>query len=567
MRKLLVIIGFMSVCSAVVMASRTRAVEIKPLDFSLDLWVCSDSNRIPQVPDTIYVDEEDLIDGDSILFLQDNGDTIRGLSLADTIIVERAVTDDSSLRPKVVQLDTVFVDPLPGDSLSQDSLSLSDPTLDSLVLDSIKNENLKRLIDTTVFEISPKAKALLEVAADVRDRFDRYDSYEDTIIVNPLFLTPVFNDEIYFGEKLGQLGVDSLSLKSLANQYQKQRIKVGEIPEWLTAGLQKDALQKELLYTMFIEKPGIVKYNKFNLPSVPVQSKLKEKSIKELVKIEDLQIQSPEKIAVTHKQVSFWVPKMRSDLQFSQVAYSDNWGGGQDNMNIRSVQKFTLSYNPFKKFTFNMAAEWLLNVNNAPDDTLRKFRIIEDRFLVTADMGLSAFKNFRYTMNTRFETQLFKNYKPNSKDLKSSFLSPGRFNLGVGMTYGWTNKKNKFSVSLTLDPVSYNLTFVTNDKKVPPKNYGIEEGHSALNQIGSTFRANSWWQICDNVRWETALFYFTNYEYGQGTWDNTFRFTINRLLSATLTINANYDDRRVKDEKYGYIQYKEALSFGFSYLW
>lgn len=564
MKRLILIATLALICNSTVMYGNVSDEREPSIDFSSSFLSSKNAEIISQVPDTIYIDEEDLVDGDSILFLQDNGDTIKGLSLADTILVEKAVKNDSTLK-KEVEVDTVFVD-AKVEPLVLDSAQLR-LRADSLRLDSIKNEHLKRLMDTTAFEMSPKAKALLEVAANVRERFDRYHSYEDTIIVNCLFLMPVYRGEVYSGSRFGDLKVDSLSLKSLADIYQKQRIKVGTTPDWLISSIQSDALKDEVLYTMVIEKSQYIKYNKFNLPTVPVQNVLKEAPVKELVKVESIDLKSPESFITQHRKFSFWVPKMRSNLQFSQVAYSDNWGGGQDNMNIRSVQNFTLSYNPYKKFTFNLTAEWLLNVNNAPDDTMRSFRIIEDRFLVTTNMGISAFKNFQYSMNTRFETQLFNNFKPNSKDKNSSFLSPGRFNLGVGMSYNWKNKKDKFRINLSLDPISYNLTFVTNDKEVDPGRYGIKKGHTALNDIGSTFRGGFGWQIMDNVRWDTSLFYFTNYEFGQGTWDNTFNFTINRLLSATLTINANYDDRRAKDEKYGYIQFKEALSFGFSYLW
>jgi len=72
---------------------------------------------------------------------------------------------------------------------------------------------------------------------------------------------------------------------------------------------------------------------------------------------------------------------------------------------------------------FNNTLEWRLSVFNAPDDSLREYRIGNDLIRYYSDFGLDAFlKRWSYSMNLEVKSQLFNAYPTNSNSLLSAFL-------------------------------------------------------------------------------------------------------------------------------------------------
>ena len=48
-------------------------------------------------------------------------------------------------------------------------------------------------------------------------------------------------------------------------------------------------------------------------------------------------------------------------------------------------------------------------------------------------------------------------------------------------------------------------------------------------------------------------------------WENTFTFVVNKYISTNLFLYPRFDDGVKRDDKYGYFQFKEYVSLGFSY--
>ncbi len=63
------------------------------------------------------------------------------------------------------------------------------------------------------------------------------------------------------------------------------------------------------------------------------------------------------------------------------------------------------------------------------------------------------------------------------------------------------------------------------------------------------------------------MFGFTNYEYFQADWQNSFMFTINKFLTANLNVDMRYDTSAMplEDSKWHKFQLKELISLGFTY--
>jgi hypothetical protein len=183
-----------------------------------------------------------------------------------------------------------------------------------------------------------------------------------------------------------------------------------------------------------------------------------------------------------------------------------------------------------------------------------------------------------------FSTQLFNNYKSyNSNELKAKLFTPINLDLGVGMNFS----KKKFS--LMLAPVAYKMKFLADTSvirtvdgvkvQINPGNYGVEAGKNQVHNFGSSFTAQlTKWKPFEELEINSTFkffadFKFTSFSYNKVEidWETIANFTINRYLSTRLVLNPRYDnftmlkDPKTGKEKKAGIQFKEMLSFGFSY--
>ena len=181
-------------------------------------------------------------------------------------------------------------------------------------------------------------------------------------------------------------------------------------------------------------------------------------------------------------------------------------------------------------------------------------------------MGLKAARRWFYSANVMFKTQLFNSYPTNSRVRKAAFLSPGELNVGLGMTYNYTNPKNTLTLGLSLSPLSWNMKTCTSPM-IDPTTYGIDNGRRVKNKVGSSAELNMQWKIAYNITYTTRLFGFTDYDYAYTDWENTIDFNINRFLSTRLYVHFRYDTStpHIEDSRWSKLQLKEIFSFGFSY--
>ena len=198
-------------------------------------------------------------------------------------------------------------------------------------------------------------------------------------------------------------------------------------------------------------------------------------------------------------------------------------------------------------------------------DSLRKYAINEDNFQFSSQLGYKAVKNWYYSATLLFKTQFFNNYKSNTSTMTASFLSPAELNVGLGMTYNYKDKYETKVFTLSLAPLSYNLKICRDIDRLNPTTFGIDEGHHTKHSFGSNLEAKLNWKIRDNIVWTSRLYAFTNYEYVQGDWENTFDFSITRHLNTKLYVHLRYDKSHPWHADWKYWQLKEILSLGLTY--
>lgn len=401
------------------------------------------------------------------------------------------------------------------------------------------------------------------------------------ILADTLRFHPMFDDDFYWGDAGDTDAYPSIYLLPLTfegkvspadfrvKKAEKKKLPFGMDPEadlqWLYDEIRLDSLRESALAKIMAQNPFLIVYDRNYLPDAPKTETIDQVQVKDLIKVEGPTI-AAEGFQVGLPKADKWVSKMTSAVQFSQNYVSDNWyQGGESNINILSYQSLNIKYfDDRNKVEFETLVDLKAGFYTTPSDTVRAFRVNENLFQVNSKLGIKAFQKWYYTAALQFKTQVFNNYKANSNELLAQVLSPGEVNLSVGMDYKYENPKKTVQWSILLAPASYNLKFVANIKEIDETRFGIEEGDHALNQIGSSLTNQLAWKITDNIKWESRLYFFSNYEHSQGDFENNFNFTINRYFSTRISFHLRYDNDTDNSDVF---QFKELLSFGFNYVW
>lgn len=338
---------------------------------------------------------------------------------------------------------------------------------------------------------------------------------------------------------------------------------------WLKEAQTKRQRENALRYGAMIENPQLVKYNMATLPEPPEEYAVgadlaKNRLVITPVETEPVTVEV-EKVEIKPRN---WLHTFKGSLHFTQAYVSDNWyQGGENNINVLGDIQWDCNLNQVlhPKWLFNNSLQYKLGVMTAHNDSLRHYAINEDNFQFSSQLGYKAVKNWYYSATLLFKTQLFNNYKSNTNTMTASFLSPAELNVGLGMTYNYKDKYETKVFTLSLAPLSYNLKICRDIDRLDPTTFGIDAGHHTKHSFGSTVEAKLNWKISNSITWESRFYAFTNYEYVQGDWENTFDFSITRHLNTKFYVHLRYDKSRPWHADWKYWQLKEILSLGLTY--
>lgn len=265
-----------------------------------------------------------------------------------------------------------------------------------------------------------------------------------------------------------------------------------------------------------------------------------------------------------------WIPSLESAIQFSQNKVSDNWyKGGASNLNVYMRNYFGLQY-VTERVLWNNEIESRLSVYNADRDSLHRYRIADDLFLIRSNYGLKAWNKVYYTLDAELRTQLFKSYRENKTSLQSDLFAPYTINLGLGMKFDYAMKSQRvygraFTFSVNVAPLSYTYR-ATSHASIDLARHGLAPDKLWYQRIGSTVRANWQWKVNLNLTWTSRVYFNTSYESIEAEWENTLDMALTRYFSTRFNLNLRYDDAVGPASGWNkHLQYNELLSFGFSY--
>lgn len=437
------------------------------------------------------------------------------------------------------------------------------------------SERLAGLLKKDTWEMSEEALYWIHLATDSSAMLDAGMTFEDTVIVNPLFL-PLLTGKKVLPVRDRLYNLDSVLYPQTAygRLYEKPQQAFADI---LRIRQIRDSAYAYVRYNY----PTYFKYSEKDLPAEIIKpAEIKKDITKDLpiaVKTEATGFEDLEAPARFIPERLYWQSRFESAMQFSQNYISPNWHKG-GNSNLSLFTKNYIGYDYRKdKVQFTNEFEVRVNVNTAPNDTLRLYKISDDVLRMHSNFGYQAYNKWYYTFDAEFKTQLFTNYKENTNDIQAALLSPFSINFGLGMKYDlskqFADKYKNLRLSINLAPFSYTYMYSVNNhidfgRHGFEKNPDTGEYKRKLSKLGSTIRTDITFNINRNVSWQSRLYYFTSYDHASCEFENTLNLAISRFFSTRINLHLRFDDSATKTEGFdSYYQINELLSFGFNYKW
>ena len=367
-------------------------------------------------------------------------------------------------------------------------------------------------------------------------------------------------------DHLGMTACDSL-YQSISKQEESFKLpnmeKSAKVDRWVN----------RILLAYYLEHPEQVMGNEMYfsdvvlLDDVQVVNTPREEKMKNYMQVKNPVEKANAESEFLVLKPNFWEKTAAASLQFSQHGISDNWyQGGESTNSLLSEIKLTANYDDRQRVQFENSLEIKIGFITAPSDTVHSYKTNADLFRLNSKLGVRAIKNLYYTLTGEFKTQFFSNYKTNTNDLISSFLSPAQLKFSLGMDYKLDKKKYK--LSLMGAPLSYTFVYLSDDKIANPSSFNVEPGRTTASLYGSEITANLSWNLSKNITWISKLEYFTTYKKVIANWENTFNFQLNRYLSTKFFLHSRFDDGvTLTEDNDTYFQFKEMLTFGLAYTW
>lgn len=397
--------------------------------------------------------------------------------------------------------------------------------------------------------------SLLAVYAAAADSID--SPFVEPLALPDLFFMPPIYDTFRFARPL-----------TIGEQTHSGRPEMEWAEDYDVLARQMALMRHEL----YFGHPELVQYNLSSLPEAPQKYYATVNPADLTISVGEISTAPPADMPVLEQEKiekKHWIRTFNASLQFSQAYVSPNWyQGGNNNLNalaqIYYNVKLNQSYHP--NLLFEFTAQYKLGANNAPEDSIHAYSIQEDLLQVNTTFGVKAARRWYYSFTGQFKTQVLNSYKSNTRDLRSSFLSPGELTAGVGMTYNYANPRKTVLFDASIAPLSYNLkTCISN--RINHDQYDIRPDRKTVSKFGSSCELKFQWKITYNIQFNSRVFAFTDYESFQADWENTLAMDINRFLTTQIYAHARYDTRtpREADSDWHKFQLKEIFSIGFAY--
>ncbi len=257
-----------------------------------------------------------------------------------------------------------------------------------------------------------------------------------------------------------------------------------------------------------------------------------------------------------------------SKFQLTQTYVSPNWSkGGESNMAGLAQIYMEANYRDSKNVAFDNSIDIKIGLNTVSNDSLRFLNVSTDQLRMLSKLGFRMYNDWYYTLSGEFTTQFLNNYKTNTWTMKSSFFSPAKLFVGLGIDYKKSDRKKGYDLSVLVSPLTVKINYLYDIDNFKPSNYGVDEGKHLGKELGSKLTANLTWTFSEQVKWTSKYYYYTDFTYVDTDWENTLDLSLNNNFTTSLYVHLKADDRLDRAPGESLIQMQELFSFGMMYRW
>ena len=361
----------------------------------------------------------------------------------------------------------------------------------------------------------------------------------------------------------------------MGSQWKPTRLKEKEVDLFyktaMDAPVSRDSIEKAMSQTLtwaYSHYPELISNTQDNIDqAASIRKDIVSEPVRDITHITlpeenvDTGIEDASYKVITRKP-NFWTFSGELNFNMSQTYASENWFQGNQRSNTYKMStSMSLNYNNQRGLKFENRMQARLGFINNHNDTQHKYMTNDDKLEIWSNIGISAVKNWYYTVQLNVWTQMYPKYASNSKNVTSDFLSPVEGNLSIGMYYEL--KLKKFTFKLNLLPLSYHAKYC--DRALLRHNYGIRGTHHAYNDIGYNVTSNYSWQIAKNIRTSGNIYFYSNAHYAQAWLESTTTFSINKYLNTSIYLYPRFDDTHYKNGKKEFFQFYENLGIGLGF--
>ena len=431
------------------------------------------------------------------------------------------------------------------------------------------------LTDSLSGGLSGRAKAIIgRPFTPIPDHY----STADTLIYSPLFFPLIFDVEKMSNpfprhelDKLISLSENPLKVGKTLEEYAKEQIADSLLQTGRMARYRNDfKLFASLTQETLLNNIDDVRLTTAMLPE-PIKVKSIEASGDIALNIKEVPIESADPNALEKKTVDrvYWIKKLESTLHFAQNHLSDNWykgGNSSLNLNMRTYANF--AYNKDRVKWVN-ELESKLGFFNSTADPISKFRITDDMLRIVSNFGVKAIRNWYYTLDAQFRTQMLVNRNNEGKVVTRPF-APFYFDGGPGVKCEFKRQFDdpfkKLTFTTNISPISVTYIYTYSDD-IDKRRVGLLEDQRQKVTLGTTIRSNLNFDISQTVNWQSRFFYNTSYKNLETEFENTLSIALTKYFSTRINLNLRFDDSIIMEEKTlkNMLQYNELFSFGFAY--
>ena len=248
-----------------------------------------------------------------------------------------------------------------------------------------------------------------------------------------------------------------------------------------------------------------------------------------------------------------WKRSGNISFLFNQSAFNNWLAGGSNNVSGTVGVNYDFNYTK-NDWTWDNKLIASYGLTKLKGEDIQK---TDDRLELNSLLGKKAEGYWYYSAFLNFKTQMSSTSVGGVQT--SHFFSPAYFQFGPGMLW-----KKSDNLKINIAPATSKLILIHEDLTEFGPAFGVEQGDTSRYELGAAVNAYYKFDLMKNVSVENILNLYSNYLEDAQNVDIDYTvnvvMTINKYLSANLSMQAIYDDNAYKG-----LQTKEIFGLGVNY--